>query len=167
MKLTFCLLFIVLSLTSCIQQAPPPLTDAEKAAIQTDIRKAVNSMVLGVEGLNIDSALAIFSDTPEFFMITPEGSAIDYKGFYDANKEFFSSCSRAKFTSIQDQFQFLGSDLVLYSWIYSAIIDTKAGDQFIYDKVGATFLIKKLENRWMAVYFHESSLPPTVIKGKK
>jgi hypothetical protein len=158
---------LVLFLASCTQQGPTPLTDAEKAAIQTEIRQAVNTMVQGAQSLDADSAFVIFSDSPEFYSIGMDGSAADYKSIYGANKEFFGSCSQLKFTPIQDDLRFLSNDLVLYAWIYSADADLKSGEHYSYDKVGATFLFKKLQNRWITVYFHESGLPPAITKGKK
>ncbi len=158
---------LILILSSCSQQAPPPLTEAEKLTTQHDIRAAVNSMVLGMESSNFDSAMAIFADTPEFLMITTDGVAMDYKGFSSLNKEFFRTASGAKLITIQDTAQILASNLVLYTWIYSADIAVKTGEHYVNDRVAATFLFRKIGNRWMAVYFHESALPPALFKGKK
>ncbi len=164
MRLAICVSVVVLLFASCSRQAPSPLTDAEKSAIRTEIRGAVNSMVRGMEILNIDSALAIFAGVPDFTMVTTDGTPTDYNGFYHVNKEFFVAASAVRLITIRDSIRFLNGDLVLYTWFYSADVTVKTGEHYVNDKVGATLLFKRINSRWKAVYFHESALPPKVTR---
>lgn len=154
--------FTLVLLCGCSNKSGFTLTEVEKNKVMEDIRSEIAALSQGSESLNTTKAFELYSDSPEFRFISPDGSLTDYSAFFKSSDEFFKSCSGVKFTKLQDEFTFLTDDLVIYSWIYNAKAVLKSGERYNYDKVGATFLFKRMNQKWKTIYFHESASAPVV-----
>lgn len=74
---------------------------------------------------------------------------------------YMDMCSTANFKSIKKINKVINRELVLNTLIYTLDAKFKTGDKIHYDQIGATFLFKKTNNKWMVIYFHESGNPPS------
>ncbi len=158
-------LFTLVLLCGCANKSGFTLTEADKNKVMEDIRSEIAGLSQGAESLNTAMAMALYSDSPEFRFISTDGSLADYSSFYRSSDEFFKSCSSVKFTRLQDEFTFLTDDLVIYSWIYRARAVSKSGERYNYDKIGATFLFRRVDQKWKTIYLHESAGAPIITTG--
>ena len=77
-------------------------------------------------------------------MIASDGYFYNYKTFLNNNKNYFEICSNFKLTTVKQEIKVLSDDSALVSWIYKVIATLKTGEQDIWEKAGATFLFKKI-----------------------
>jgi hypothetical protein len=148
------------SFFSCVNKSPKSLSDSNRKKIEKEIKEEINTLIMKFEVLDTDEAFKIYSDSSDFLMIGSDGSLCDYQTFFNGNKKYLETCSSFKLTTIEEKIKILSSDLVVFSWIYKARAILKTGEQNIWDKAGASFLFKKIDNKWKVIYYHESSLPP-------
>jgi ketosteroid isomerase-like protein len=135
-------------------------TNLDTKKIEKEIKEIINTLIMNFEALNTDAAFNVYDDSPDFSMIASDGSCLDYKTFFNGNKNYLENCSNFKLNTIKEKIKILSNDLVLFSWIYKAEATLKTGEKNIWDKAGASFLFKKIDDNWKVIYYHESSLPP-------
>ena len=135
------------------------LGSAEKQ-IGAELREAVSRLIQGCEALDMDLAFSLFWDSPGFRMIAADGSLCDYRTYVDSNADYLTGCASFKLTTIDEEVRVLGPDLAVYSWIYRAEATLKTGKRDVFEKAGASFVFKRVDGEWKAVYYHESTLPP-------
>jgi ketosteroid isomerase-like protein len=166
MKTFFISLFAIL-IIGCTSQAPKPMTDSEKEAIKSEVKKEFTAMVEACMKVDLQTALSYYWDSPDFKGFGVDGELIDYATFKKANEEFFNAVQTLQFLSIKEDIKVLASDLAIFIWQYKAEIDLKTGEKMNFDKIGVTYLYKKIDGVWKIVYYHESALPPIVAEAKK
>ncbi|MDD5328169.1 MAG: hypothetical protein PHY02_10220 [Phycisphaerae bacterium] len=136
------------------------LPESEIEVIRNEVKDEINNLIIGCESLDMELAFKVFSKTSDFFMIASNGYYYDYQTFFNNNKNYLDNCSEFKLTTLKEEIKVLADDLVIVSWIYKAIATLKTGEQDIWDKAGATFLFKKIDDDWKVINYQESSLPP-------
>jgi hypothetical protein len=139
------------------------LSNSDKQSIERDLKSAVDSLIKGCEALDMDQAFEIFWESPEFRMVAMDGSLCDYQTYLRNNIDYLSECSRFELTTLDERLEVLTSDLAIFSWIYRVVATLKSGQQDLFDKAGASFVFRRLEDQWKVIYYHESTLPPTRI----
>ncbi len=139
------------------------LTNSDKQRIENELKAAVDSLIKGCEALNMDQAFDIFWNSPEFRMIAMDGSLCDYQTYLRNNIDYLSECSNFELTTLDERVDVLTPDMAIFSWIYRAVATLRTGDKDVFDKAGASFTFRRIEDQWRVIYYHESTLPPTRI----
>ena len=125
-----------------------------------EIDQVLDDLIASYEALDLDTSFKFFSADPEFFMIGSDGLIYDHETFYNANKMYFSECSKFDLITYIRDIKVLTNDLVLVSWHYKAMATLRTGGKDVFDTAGATFLFKRINGQWKVINYHESSLPP-------
>lgn len=141
----------------------PALSSAARQKIESEVKAAVDMLIAGCEALDMEMAFAPFLDSPEFRMMGMDGSLCDYQTYVKNNVDFLTECSSFDLTTVQTEIKILAADLAIFSWVYKARATLKTGEQYVFDNAGASFVFKKLGDEWKAIYYQESTLPPTHI----
>lgn len=163
MKTFFISLFAFL-IFGCTSQEPKPLTDSEKEAIKSEVKKEFNAMVDASTKLDIQTALKYYWDSPDFMGFGVDGAIIDYALYKKTNEDFFEAAQSVQFPSLKEVIKVLTKDQVIFIWQYKAEIVLKTGERMDFDQVGVTFLYQKIDGAWKIVYYHESALPPILVE---
>jgi len=157
-ELTF---LVAVTIAGCTSQ-PKALTDIEKDSIINEVKKDFYTMVEACNSADLNSALQLYLDSPEFLGIASDGSIVDYPQFRKANEEYFGAIASQKFVTTKESFKFLDDNLILSAWQGTNEAVLKSGEKMTFSSFGVTSLFKKIDDKWKVVYFHESGLPPTV-----
>lgn len=160
MKQLFYLLILTFLFTSCIKNKHNMISENRKKEIKDEIKKEIDSLIIGCESLDMSLAFKVFSKSPDFFMIASDGNFYDYQTFYNNNKNYFEICSSFELDTKKLDIKVLSDDLVIVSWLYKVVATLKTGNKDIIENAGATFLFKKIDNKWIVINYQESSLPP-------
>ncbi len=136
------------------------VSESERKKIEAEILAMLDRLIVGCESLDMDAAFGPFSRSSEFRMIGADGSLCDFETFYGNNVSYLETCSAFSLTTIAADVLVLRSDLAVLSWIYRAEATLKTGERDVIERAGATFVFEKREGGWVAVRYHESSLPP-------
>ena len=146
---------------------PVSLSESDKEKIKKEVKKVISTLIRGCEALDMDMAFRAYSDSPDFLMIGMDGSLCDYQTFIRNNKEYLTTCSDFKLITMKEIITILHRDEVLFSLIYKAEATQKTGEKDIFNKAGASFLLRKINHEWKVIYYHESGFPPDRISGNK
>lgn len=160
-------MFCITLIAGCTSQIPKPLTDAEKEALKNEVKRDFNAMIEACNKVNVETALKLFWDSPDFIGIGVDGVIIDFSQFRKANEDMFNNAKSMQFTTIKDDVRILKNDQVLYIYQYNAEIIMNTGEKINYDKLTMTSLIEKIEGFWKIVFYHESGMPPVVTQPEK
>jgi len=120
----------------------------------------VDSLIKGCEALNMDKVFEIFWNSPDFRMISMDGSLCDYQTYLGDNIGYLSECSSFELTTFDERIDVLTSDIAIFSWIYQAVAVLRTGEKDVVDKAGASFIFRRIDSQWKVVYYQESTLPP-------
>jgi hypothetical protein len=142
------------------------LSSPEKETIEKELHAAIDTLIAGCETLDMELAFAIFSNSPDFLMMSTDGSLCDYQTYLNNNIDYLMTCSRFRLTTFRREVRVLDRDTAVFSWAYGARATLKTGEQDIIENAGATFLFRRVNDEWKVVYYHESSVPPArITKG--
>ncbi|RYG02648.1 MAG: hypothetical protein EOO02_10130 [Chitinophagaceae bacterium] len=133
------------------------LTTEEKEAIKKIISARVAEIVAGVTNKKIDSALKPYLNYPEFLLVTPDARITNYPEMIEEQRSFARQVSDANFTTIKEDFLFLGNDLVMCTWKGKYEYKLKNGEKYLIDPYVGSMLFRKANDLWSIVYAHEST----------
>jgi hypothetical protein len=136
------------------------LSSDEKEKIKEEIKKTINTLILGCVSLDMDLAFAVFLDSPDFLMMGTDGSICDHQTYLKNNIDYLMNCSSFELSTLNEEFRILNRDIVIFSWAYRVEATLKTGERDIVENAGATFIFSKIKDEWKVVYYHESSAPP-------
>ncbi|KAA3661750.1 MAG: hypothetical protein DWQ04_15520 [Chloroflexi bacterium] len=136
------------------------LTQVEKETIEKEIKNIIDELIRGCETLDMEMAFGMFSDMPEFLMIGTDGTQCSYDTYLKNNIDYMSTCSSFKLTTFNGEVRILDRDTAVYSWAYGVQAKLKTGEEDIIDRAGASFIFRRLNDKWKVVYYHEASVPP-------
>jgi len=136
------------------------LSNAEKGEIEAKLQEALDSLILGCESLDMDLAFQAFSNSPGFLMMATDGSLCDYQTYLNDNVNYLSNCSSFKLTTFKREIRVLDRTTAVLAWSYGVEATLKTGERDLIEHAGASFLFKKVNDEWVVVYYHESSVPP-------
>jgi hypothetical protein len=135
------------------------MTDSEKKAIEREIKERIGELIRGCESLDPELAFRAFSDSPAFLMMGTDGSLCDRATYVKNNVEYLRTCSALRLTTKREEIRILSPSAAVFAWAYAAEAVLKTGDRDIFDNAGASFVLQKVDGKWEAVYYHESSTP--------
>ena len=159
-KLVFAILFCIFTISCCEKEKLIMVNKINVEIIIKEIDQVLDDLIASYEALDLDTSFKFFSADPEFFMIGSDGLIYDHETFYNANKMYFSECSKFDLITYIRDIKVLTNDLVLVSWHYKAMATLRTGGKDVFDTAGATFLFKRINGQWKVINYHESSLPP-------
>ncbi len=98
MLTAFAALLVAVLSVSC-QSKPTEMSEAEKETAKKEISARIEEIVRGANPLNVDAARRPYSDSPEFLIVSPDGSVTDYETMKKVQTAFFGSVSANTFTT--------------------------------------------------------------------
>jgi hypothetical protein len=152
---------ITIAIAGCTNQTKI-LTETEKESIIKEVKKDFYAMVEACNNADLNNALQLYWNSPEFLGIASDGSIVDYQQFKKGNEEYFGSIASQKFVTVKESFKFLDDNHILSAWQGTNEAILKSGEKMAFSSFGATSIFKKIDGSWKVIYFHESGLPPTV-----
>ncbi|MBI9050099.1 MAG: nuclear transport factor 2 family protein [Anaerolineaceae bacterium] len=144
-----------------------PLTPVQKEKMEKEINEIIVTLIKGCETLDMDMAFGMFANIPEFIMMGTDGSQVDHDTYVNNNINYLSDCSAFDLKTFNGETRVLDENTAIYSWAYQAKATLKSGDIDMVDRAGATFVFRKIADKWKVVYYHEATVPPRRIsKGE-
>ncbi len=133
------------------------LTQQQKDQIKNEVKVMVDSIIGKCERLDAVGLVRCFWDSPDFILLTANGTRWDYQ---TANKEInvaYSSFASIKFTNARIDFPVLSNDIVIYAWFGKEDVAIKSGDKMLFDPYGFIMVFKKIAGEWKVVTLQESA----------
>ena len=162
MKTKVLLMFCVILIAGCTNQTSKPLTDEEKAAIIKEVTEFNQSSIDAFNKIDFTSWKDYFSDSPDFRMVSTDGSILNYEQEINDMKGFFESLSNLHATKLSEYNNVFASDLAITSMQITVDGTLKTGEKLTVEKLTVTAILKKTNNKWGAIFYLENGLPPTV-----
>jgi len=166
MKTLIFTLSVFLTIVSCTNGGLTPLSQTDKDQITKDVEATVQLIIDGWNSKDVNTAFALFSNSPDFTYIGVDGSIVNYSELINMAKELFPTWKDAKFTLIENKIRIINSDLVIASVIYSGEVTSQDSTFVKYPKVGNTFILNRTDDKWIVTHWQESSLAPEVIESE-
>lgn len=141
------------------------LSHAETDQIKDEITQAVNTVIMGCEALDMGMAFQVFWNSPDFRMISMDGTLCDYHTYVQNNIDYLTTCAQFTLTTRQQEITVFTEMLAICSWIYRVDATLKTGEHDLIEHAGASFVFRKINDEWKVVYYQESTLPPTRTTG--
>jgi len=141
---------------SC-QNKPSELTPQQKETAKKEISDIGKYVIKSCEQLDINAAKKPYLNSPDFIIINPDGSYLNFQEFLNANTEAFKQFSAMKQETIKEDFRFLTKTQVLYTWFGKTEIELKSGEKMKFESYIGTMLFSKINNEWKIAYVHESA----------
>ena len=164
-----CLFALVaaLFLTGCQKQTPPPLTEAEQAAIRAEVTAAAKTLLAAAEALDLEAVERLSHDGPDFLFVMPDGRVLTFAEMKKVGGEIFASLSGQKMITQKERVIVLAPEAALYVWQGRNDLVQKDGVVMTADPYGATYLFRKIGGAWKFAYAHESALPYQPVKTEE
>jgi hypothetical protein len=143
-----------------------PLSVSEEKQIKQELKAAIDTLIAGCEALDMDLAFKVFADSPAFLMMGADGSLCDYQAYLTNNVDYLMACSAFELTTFNEESRILDRDTAVYAWSYGAKATLKTGEQDIVENAGASFVFRRVDDKWKVVYYHESSVVPKRVSGE-
>ena len=151
-------------LLGCMNQTHEPLTDDVKNEINQEIYKHLEIVAEGFKTMNFDKALAKTLNSSEFKFVTSKGIILSYEEEVKVCKsipEYFKEIKDYKHSI--DHINILSSEMAIATVTYSCKFVQRDNKVLNYPRNVGTFIFRKIDDKWIAVYYHESGLEPEII----
>jgi hypothetical protein len=136
------------------------LSKADRLQIEGEIRAVLDDLIRGCESLDLDLAFGMFSDSPDFLMMATDGTLCDHDAYVGNNVDYLKTCTAFSLETSDVRVRVLEADSAVLAWSYAARATLSTGETDVIDKAGASFVLRRVDDRWTVVYYHESSNPP-------
>jgi len=133
------------------------LTQQQKDQIKNEVRVMVDSMMGKSERLDAVGLVRYFWDSPDFILLTANGTRWDYQTAKKEINDAYTSFASLKFTNVREDFPVLSNDIVIYAWFGKEDVAIKSGDKMLFDPYGFIMVIKKIAGEWKVVTLQESA----------
>jgi uncharacterized protein (TIGR02246 family) len=160
MKLTLAIGLALFMLSGCGKQEPARMTPQEQDAVKKEITQVIDQQIQAASKLDADALMQSYWNSPDFILLSSNGSMADYQQMKNGTAEMYKSLSALKFTTIKDEFRFLPGNVVICSWLGKCEATFKTDDRATFDSYAITFVFQKLDNQWKIIHSHESASPP-------
>ncbi len=154
MKARILLALALLFCFGCTSQDTKQLSQQERDQIKTEVKAAVDDIVVKLDNLDAEGALQHYS--PELVHVA-DGSQNDYqtykKGWIDVN----NSAASWKLVPIHEEIMVLTKNLAITTWVGKMEYVAKSGDKTTTDPQAYTDLFKKIDGQWKVIYEHASA----------
>lgn len=142
------------------------ISKVERERIEEEVRQLLDDLIQGCESLDLDRAFDVFSDSPDFLMMATDGALSSHDSYVQGNVDYLSACTAFSLETSDVQVRVLDSDTAVLAWSYAARATLVTGEVDIIDRAGASFLLRRMDDRWSVVYYHESSVPPVRVSAE-
>jgi hypothetical protein len=139
---------ILLAVWSCTSNKS--LSDKEKENIRKEVKEAVNTIIKGIEDANADAVLSSWHNSPEFFAVS-NGIAYTYNEVSDLLKKGFAEVSNMKYTQVDETFNILDHNTVIYTTRCKFLENYKDGHSAFDDPMVMQYTFRKTDKKWLAV----------------
>ncbi|HEX8792180.1 MAG TPA: nuclear transport factor 2 family protein [Polyangiaceae bacterium] len=152
-----------MALSGCAaeQGQPPPLTPAQQADIGQQVLQQVHQDMRAWESLSVDETMKGVQDSPDFALVTPDGHSYGIAEFRKLWSSMAANASSEKITPHAERVIVLAPDAALYTSEATWEVFEKDGSVERYDVGAGTYLYRKVGDRWLLAYEHESAGQPT------
>ena len=145
---------------------PNQITELEKETAKKEIRNVAIFILEHINKLDIETALKPYLNSPDFLLINPDGTYLDYAKFRVTNIDFFKQLVAFNQTTIKEEFRFITKTEVLYTWFGKSVMTLKTGERITNDSYIGTMIFKKINNEWRITFAQESTSPAKIEKVK-
>ncbi len=161
------LLLLVLSafIVCCTQKQE--LTQKEKDQIKSEVKAAVDNILVKFEKLDPSLVTECYWDSPDFIEISVDGSKADFQTSKKGTSDFLSAAASVKLTLTKEDYKCLSKDIVICAWFGKEEITLKTGEAITISPLITTLIFKNIEGKWKAIYLHESGTETILPVGKK
>lgn len=143
---------------------PATLSATEKEEAKKAISARIVEIIEGAKKLSADSALKPYANIPEFKIINPDGSVLDYNGMVKYQTSAFKDLTSMEFRTVREEFTFLEKDLITCTWIGSCDFVVKTGEKMKINPYVGSMTFRKKDNVWQIIYAHETSAAPVIVE---
>ena len=140
------------------------MTEAEFQAATKEVKAVFDKLGKYAEHAEVDSFLGCYDNSPAFLHFSADGKMRNYEEFNGICSEYYSALGYQKLSTITENFNALGPDLVITGWTGNITAHFKNGDIMNMYNYSISNLFKKIKGQWRIIHSHESSLPPEIIK---
>jgi hypothetical protein len=159
------LLLTAIFIAGCTSQQSDQLTQQQKDQIKSEVKAVSDSIIAGAERLD-SGYFDYFADSPDWGMVSAEGSRWDFQTTKKAISDFVTSATSYKWTTTRLDFLFLTRDMVICALDGKDEVIMKSGDKQTCDRYAYTMVFKKIAGQWKVVYSHDSGIVVTQKAGK-
>ena len=157
MKTLLLSLWVVVLFFGCTRQEPAKMNPQKQETAKIEIREIVNQIFKSANNLDLESLFKYYSDTPDFLLVHLDGSLLDYQGAKMITGETMKALSFVNYSIIKDEFRFLPDNIIICAWNGKCEMTLKTGENLKMEKIGITFIFKKIDNQWKVIYSHRSA----------
>jgi ketosteroid isomerase-like protein len=159
MKTLFLSFWIAVLFFDCTGQEPSKMNAQDQETAKIEIREIVNQIFKSANNLDLESLFKYYSDTPDFLLVHLDGSLLDFQGAKKVTGETVNALSFVNYSIIKDEFRFLPNNIIICAWNGKCEMTLKTGEKMKIEKIGITFIFKKIDNQWKVIYSHRSASP--------
>lgn len=113
-------------------------------------------IINGAKSLSADSALKPYANDPNFKIVNPDGSVMDYATMKKSQTAAFAAMSALNFRTVKEEFTFLTDELVVCTWIGNNEFKLKTGQLFKTEPYIGSMTFRKKDGAWEIIYAHET-----------
>jgi len=150
------LIMALFVLFSCTKQSNAPLTQQEKEKITTEVNAVMNSMMEGMKNLDVSMAFeANFLLDNDFKYIDIYGKVLDSESFMEEVHNNFDVAEKVNFNFSEPDIRILNAGAAIVTLIYHGTFYFPEST-LTFPDCGSTLVLKKTEDGWKVIHFHES-----------
>lgn len=166
MRTNFLVALAIFFMTGYTNPEPALRSPQEQESVKKEITAVIDGIVQSLEKRDAEALFQSYQDSPEFILLTTDGSMMDYAAAKAHHVKWFSSLSSLKVTTTKDEFRFLPGNTVIYAWRSKFEMTLKTGGAPTMD-FGITLVFHKIDDHWKVVYQQTSALPPGQEKSNR
>ena len=156
------LLLISIMLFSCIQKSNERPNDEQKKKIQEEIQPIIKQIYEAAAHLDTMKLYDVFSFADDDFLyIETSGAFFDKAAYKQMVRHWYGMISSEIIEKGTERYVYTGENNVV--WSYSGVLTLiyKNGQKTKYEPFGMTFIFRKIDNKWKAVFLQESTQEPS------
>jgi ketosteroid isomerase-like protein/predicted ester cyclase len=135
----------------------------DDSTIRTQVIQTVQGMIAAEERFDAAAVLAVHADVPGYRWVDTDGTAYDFAGSRKVWTDFFTGCTKLKYTTLHEEVLVLAPDLAFYTWTGSADVTPKDGPRTRHELWTARYLCRRIDGAWKIIGGQESSAPGTQV----
>jgi len=165
MKATILIAVALLFCFGCTSQETKQLSQQEKDRIKTEVKAAVDDIVVKLDNLDAEGALQHYS--PELVHVA-DGSQNDYRTYKKGWVGVNNSATSWKLVPVHEEIMILTKDLAITTWVGKMEYVAKSGDKTTTHPIAYTDVFEKIDGQWKVIYEHASARGEVIEKaGRK
>ena len=153
-KLTF--LLIPILLFSCAGKSGNSMSNEKKKSLYEVIQPVIAQIREGAARADSKQMLEVFSATEDFQFIATSGEVLTYPAFKEMITQFYRTITGEMLSKGAEKYTYIDENSFLWTYAGAVTVVFKNGKKIKYDPFGATFLFKKINDQWKAIFLQES-----------